>query len=301
MPSVLAVAGRWLLFLGLIGLLGAAAFGLLVATPATGLTSRFLPLAWLAAAAGTIGSWRRSSRTRELRPTRSPARRSARRSWNGPCRSSWRGWRRRRGRGARHRRRAALAPRRDRRRGCAPRGRASEPRGLRTGCRDRSRGAALHVLAVGLWLGGLAGLLLTLGRDPARDPHGPPGDSRAGHGRVSRSWQSRAAPGGLGDRHARRARDDRLRPARHRQDALLGVLALLGAANHFRNVPAAGTTLGGLRRVGSVELLVGATVVLLSAGLVNLAPPVEVAAAEAAHDRPPGRRRVRRSGRPRRR
>ena len=64
--------------------------------------------------------------------------------------------------------------------------------------------------------------------------------------------------------------------------ALLTILAALGAVNHFRNVPAAGRTLGGLRRVGSVELLLGATVLLLTASLVNLAPPVEVAAANAA-------------------
>ena len=57
--------------------------------------------------------------------------------------------------------------------------------------------------------------------------------------------------------------------------ALLGLLALLGALNHFVNVPAAGRTLRGLRRAGSAELLVGATVLVLSASLVNLAPPVE--------------------------
>ena len=57
--------------------------------------------------------------------------------------------------------------------------------------------------------------------------------------------------------------------------ALFGLLALLGALNHFVNVPAAGRRLGGLRRIGSVELLVGATVLVLSASLVNLAPPVE--------------------------
>ncbi len=57
--------------------------------------------------------------------------------------------------------------------------------------------------------------------------------------------------------------------------ALLGVLALLGAVNHFRHVPAAGRSVRGLRRIGSAELLVGATVLLLSASLVNLAPPAE--------------------------
>ena len=61
--------------------------------------------------------------------------------------------------------------------------------------------------------------------------------------------------------------------------ALLGVLAMLGAVNHFRNVPAAGRALTGLRRVGSVEILGGATVVLLAATLVNVAPPSSSVAA----------------------
>ncbi len=57
--------------------------------------------------------------------------------------------------------------------------------------------------------------------------------------------------------------------------SLFAVLAALGAVNHFRNVPAAGRRLGGLRRVGSAEPLIGATVILLSASLVNLVPPAE--------------------------
>jgi hypothetical protein len=69
--------------------------------------------------------------------------------------------------------------------------------------------------------------------------------------------------------------------------ALLAALALLGAVNHFRNVPAAGRTLVGLRRIGSVELLVGGTILLLSASLVNFAPPVEIAAAAGTRSTSP--------------
>jgi hypothetical protein len=57
------------------------------------------------------------------------------------------------------------------------------------------------------------------------------------------------------------------------------VIGSLGAFNHFFSVPAAGRSLGLLRRVGSVEVLVGATVVLLSATLVNLAPPTSAVTA----------------------
>ena len=142
---------------------------------------------------------------------------------------------------------------------------------------------ALHVIAVGLWLGGLAGLLLTIGR--TADEH---------TARAARRFSWLATIGiavvavtGLLRAIAEVGTVDALVTSDFghlviAKTALLATLALLGAVNHFRNVPAAGRTVRGLRRVGSVELLVGATVLLLTASLVNLAPPVEVAAANAA-------------------
>jgi copper transport protein len=55
---------------------------------------------------------------------------------------------------------------------------------------------------------------------------------------------------------------------------LFFVLAGLGAVNRFGNVPRASTTLRGLRRVASGEVVIGAAVVLVAAALVNVAPPV---------------------------
>ena len=52
-PTPGAIAGRWLLFLGLLGLLGAATFGIIIAIPSTTVYRRLLPLAWFLAAAGT--------------------------------------------------------------------------------------------------------------------------------------------------------------------------------------------------------------------------------------------------------
>jgi hypothetical protein len=63
---------------------------------------------------------------------------------------------------------------------------------------------------------------------------------------------------------------------------LLAALAGMGAINRWRSVPTASRTLGPLRRVGSVELLVGATVLLLAAALVNVSPPVASAAGSGA-------------------
>jgi hypothetical protein len=70
------------------------------------------------------------------------------------------------------------------------------------------------------------------------------------------------------------------------KSALLGVLALLGATNHFVSVPAAARSLGLLRRIGRVELGVGVVVLLLTGLLVNLAPPSSRAAASAPNPAP---------------
>ena len=56
-------------------------------------------------------------------------------------------------------------------------------------------------------------------------------------------------------------------------------LASLGAINRYRNVPRAPRALHSLRRVGSSEVVIGAAVVLVAAALVNVAPPVASTAA----------------------
>ena len=53
---------------------------------------------------------------------------------------------------------------------------------------------------------------------------------------------------------------------------LLLVLVVLGAVNRFRSVPAAGTTLFGLRRLGATELVVAAATLVVTAVLTGLAP-----------------------------
>jgi copper transport protein len=61
----------------------------------------------------------------------------------------------------------------------------------------------------------------------------------------------------------------------------LGVLALLGTFNHFVSVPAAVRSLRPLRLVGRAEVTIGAGVLLATGLLVNLAPPASVAATPA--------------------
>jgi copper transport protein len=64
---------------------------------------------------------------------------------------------------------------------------------------------------------------------------------------------------------------------------LLLLLAGLGSVNRFRNVPVASRAVRGLRRVASVEVMVAVAALLVAAALVNEAPPAsEVARAAEA-------------------
>jgi copper transport protein len=63
---------------------------------------------------------------------------------------------------------------------------------------------------------------------------------------------------------------------------LFVVLACLGAVNRFGNVPRASSVLRGLRRVASTEIVIGTAVVLVAAALVNVAPPLASAAPATA-------------------
>jgi copper transport protein len=63
---------------------------------------------------------------------------------------------------------------------------------------------------------------------------------------------------------------------------LFVVLAGLGAVNRFGNVPRASKVLHALRRVASTEVVIGIAVVLVAATLVNVAPPVASAVSAAA-------------------
>jgi len=136
----------------------------------------------------------------------------------------------------------------------------------------------LHVLAVGAWVGGLGALLLTL--------RGSTSEDRARAARRFSRWAGFALAAvavtgviraivEIGTWDALFGTDfGRLVIAKA---ALLVVLAALGTANHFITVPAAARNLTGLRRVGSVEVSVASVVLVLTAVLVNVAPPASAA------------------------
>ncbi len=280
-PSPAAVVGRWLLYLGLLGLLGASFFGAVVARVPPSVVRRLLPGAWAFAALGTAAVV-----ADQVAEAGVDVGQIFGTSFGPPIVER-------------------VVP-------LAIAGLAVSF-GARTAARVRpalvimafaSGGALLadvlsshaaagqspaldvliqsiHVLAVGLWMGGLIGLLVALRR---RLP-----DESTARTAKRFSWLATVGIAAVGGSGVVRAVSEvgtidalfssdfgRLLIAK---TALLGILAALGAVNHFRNVPAAGRVLTGLRRVGSVEILVGGTVILLAAALVNVAPPTSVAAA----------------------
>ncbi len=274
--SPVAIGARWLLYLGLVGLLGLAVFGALVAHGSAASVRRVVPVAWLIAAIGSAAvivvqlADAEVGLGQALDTSFGPAIviRSAPLVVAGAGISLT--WLRRQGS------RAGLVLV------------ALGASGAMVADVLLSHAAAgnnpvldipvqvIHVVAVGLWLGGLLGLLVNLRRGPdettARLASRFSRLATVGIAVVALSGLLRAiAEVGTLD-HLVSTDFGKLVIAK---SALLGVLALFGAINHFRHVPAAGRALAGLRRLGSAELLVGGTVLLLSASLVNLAPPTE--------------------------
>jgi putative copper export protein/methionine-rich copper-binding protein CopC len=141
----------------------------------------------------------------------------------------------------------------------------------------------LHLTFVGLWLGGLMALL-----SQVRGPATP--EKRE----LARRFAALAAFGlafvaltGLLRSIADIATLDALIATDFGRLVLLKVgllvpIAGLGAVNHFYSVPRAGRVLSPLRRVGSTELALGTVALLAASLLVTIAPPTEVSAAGGA-------------------
>jgi len=146
----------------------------------------------------------------------------------------------------------------------------------------------VHISAVGFWIGGLGALLLAI--------RGGASQSRAGMARrfsfgagiallavlVTGVFRAAVEIGGWGSV---------LSTAFGRivlvKLGLIAVLAVLGGVNRWRNVPTAGRVLRGLRRVGTVELGVATAAVLAAALLVNVAPPASAQASSSGTLAPP--------------
>jgi copper transport protein len=139
-----------------------------------------------------------------------------------------------------------------------------------------------HILAGGVWIGGLLTLLLAI--------HGQPSESKGLSVRrfstiagiaivvvaLTGTFRAVIEIGSIGQLFSTAFGILVLVKV-----ALFVVLAALGAVNRFGNVPRASGVLRGLRRVGSTEVVIGVAVVLVAAALVNVAPPVASGASAA--------------------
>lgn len=142
----------------------------------------------------------------------------------------------------------------------------------------------IHLSAVAAWIGGLAALLIALGRTPDEE-------------RTAAVRRFSAAAGiliaAVAVTGVARAVDevgawDRLLTTPYGRlvvlkAGLLILLALLGAVNRFRSVPAAARSLLGLRRIGTAELAVAGVTLMVAAVLTQSAPATfgrKIAAAE---------------------
>ncbi len=130
-----------------------------------------------------------------------------------------------------------------------------------------------HFVGVGVWLGGLAALLVAL--------RGAPDEDKVVAARRF-SAVAGVALGVVAVTGVVRAVDEvgalgRLLTASFGQLVLLKggcllLLAALGAINRYRNVPAAPRTLGGLRRIGTAELAIAAIVLVITGFLTGFPP-----------------------------
>jgi len=280
-PSALAVAGRWMLFAGLVLLLGGAFVALVVFRERVPSTAPLLVTGWVLAAAGTFA-------------VAEAQREAAEASWSDVFATSLGhtlvgriiptaiaglgviGVLAVRGRAVR----AALVVVSLAAAGAMWADAAASHAGGESPAAFNLLAQWLHVVAVGVWIGGLAALLLGL--------RGLANPSKASAARRLSTTAAVAlvvvAATGIARSVVEVESWSNLAGTAFGKLVILklgliAVLAALGAVNRFRNVPAAARALGGLRCVGSVEVVAGAAAVLVAAALVNVAPPVSSAQA----------------------
>jgi copper transport protein len=145
----------------------------------------------------------------------------------------------------------------------------------------------VHVVAVGIWIGGLGALLVAV--------RGLPTGEKARSVRIFSTWAGLGLAAVAGTGFLRALSEVQTIGALFGtsfgivvilKTLGLGSLALLGATNRFFTVPAAARSLRGLRRVGSVELTIGTAVLAATAILANLAPPSAIGNAAEPEVRP---------------
>jgi copper transport protein len=140
-----------------------------------------------------------------------------------------------------------------------------------------------HFCAVGVWIGGLAALLLAVRGEPSEEK------ARATRRFSTVAGVALAVVAATGILRAVNEVDEwgQLTSTGYGRvvlvkGGLLIVIAVLGARNRYRNVPRAGRSLGGLRRTSSTELGLATVALGAAAVLASLAPPTPSRASSPA-------------------
>jgi copper transport protein len=132
----------------------------------------------------------------------------------------------------------------------------------------------LHFAAIGVWVGGLAGLLMAVRGTPDGEKAALVRRFSTGAGVALLVVAATGLLRALDEVGSWRALfTSNFGLVVLVKVSLLLVLAGLGAVNRYRNVPAAAVTLRGLRRVGGTELVIAAVVLAVAGLLTGLAPP----------------------------
>jgi copper transport protein len=144
-----------------------------------------------------------------------------------------------------------------------------------------------HVVAVGLWIGGLLALLLAVRGEPTPDK----ANAVRRFSTWAAPWIALVALTGVVRAVQEVGTVDALLGQAYGQlivakSVLLVLLAVLGATNRWWSVPAAGRSLVRLRRIGTTEIGVATVVIALAAALVNGVPPVSIGATAQAGPAP---------------
>jgi copper transport protein len=283
-PSPAAVAARWCLYTGLVLVLGAAVVAsAMVVGPPPRSSLAFLPAAWTAAALGTALTIGVQAREAGIPPAeilhtamaRSAVDRVATIALSGALVL------------------AALLTRGSRQRlAVAAAGAGAAAAMLADVAASHAAAGALvaantalqwvHIMAAGVWLGGLPPLLVALrgelggvGTEAVRRFSALAAIALAAlavTGTIRAAVEIGAWERVTGTGYGRLVTV---------KAGLLAVLLCLGALNRFGTVPGGVRSLRGLRRVGSVEVAVATAALLAAASLVNLAPPAPAAVTAA--------------------
>lgn len=280
-PTAASVAGRWLFYVGVVLMLGAAVFGVVVVGDPAPLSRWLLVSAWVAAAAGlvlTTADYRAgtatsltnllSSATGQRLTTQAAAVVLAGVAVVWVClrRSRWSLAALGIGASA-----AMLA------RALAGHANASSSRWFAVGVQW------VHLVAVGAWVGGLVWLLVAMRRgDPGRRPALARRFSSVAAAMlavvaVSGTVRALDEVGGWAGLF-----DTGFGVTLLLKFGLFAALAALGAVSRFRHVPTASASrIGGLRRVVRAEVAIAAGVLVATAVLAGLPPSASVAAARS--------------------